>query len=85
MKSIILITLVLFSCSSSFAEDAKWNCIKDSNEISVKGMNTKEKMKDCELLEGQWTQKKIEIKVIETVEPKTEVKSPQTSGGGGGW
>lgn len=77
MKAISLF-VVVFACSlgatmSHTAQaKSKWVCMKDGEEIKVKGKKPKEKEKDCTAQEGVW-------------EKKQGSADKQSSGSGGGW
>jgi hypothetical protein len=71
---------ILFTCTLSLAASqhahakakAKWVCMKDGEEVEVKGKKPKEKKKDCTAQGGVW----------EKAKPASE---EQNSGMGGAW
>jgi hypothetical protein len=70
---------IVFACALSLAASqhaqakTKWVCLKDGEEIEVKGKKPKEKKKDCVAQGGVWEKSK----------PAPEEK--QESGMGGAW
>lgn len=84
MRQILLTLFVmssgctLWSVANSETETTQWVCMKDEQELKIKGSIPKEKQKACAKQGGRWQELKQEPKEV-TTEPA------QKSGGGGGW